>query len=135
MDDKIIEKTTVTEMPVTQIPSATVKTTTVSRRSFSLSNFFVSKTNQVIFAFISIIDLLILLRFVFILFGANQVGILSFLIGLTDFFVGPFKGIFPSQAAYGAGYIEVPSILAIIVITIFGFILGTIIELFTNETE
>lgn len=97
-------------------------------------DFLVSKTNQIILSLISIIDLLIFIRFMLLLLGANRVAIVNFIISLTEIFVFPFKGIFPS-AAIETGYFEVASIIAIVMWLVFGFILITLISLFSRKTD
>ena len=129
MGDKTIKSVT-----VSQSPSGDVQTQTVTRNKSSFSEFFVSKTNQVIFAIVGIIDLLLLLRVVFLLLGANQVGVVSFILSITQIFVAPFTGIFPSPSS-GNSYLDVASIVAIIIYIVFGGILGIIIDLFSNKSE
>ena len=129
MEDKTIEKVT-----VTQTPTGSVQTQTVVKKGSPVSEFFVSKTNQVIFAFVGIINLLLLLRIVFLLLGANQVGIVNFILSITQIFVAPFTGIFPSPSS-GNSYFDVASLVAIIIYIIFGVILGVIVDLFSTKTE
>jgi hypothetical protein len=117
----------------TPTPAGLVETRT-TRRSISFSDFFVSKVNQVIFALIGIVDLLLLLRIAFLLLGANQVGVVSFLLDLTQIFVAPFVGIFPSPSA-GSAYLDMAAVVAIVIYMIAGVILGVIIELFSSSTE
>jgi len=125
---------TVKQVTVTQTPTGNVQTQTVTRSDDIFSNFFVSKTNQIVFAIVGIIELLLFLRVVFLVLGANQVGIVNFIISLTQVFVTPFVGIFSSPSA-GSSYLDVASIISMIIILLFGFILGTIINLFSSKTE
>jgi len=129
-----MENETVEKVTVTQTPAGSVKTQTVVRSGSPLSDFFVSKTNQIIFAFIGIIDLLLLLRIAFLLLGGNQVGVVSFIISITQIFVMPFTGIFPSPSS-GNSYFDVAAVLAIIIYAVFGVILGIIIDLFSTKSE
>ena len=129
MNQNTVEKVTVTSPS----PSGVVQTQRVTSRS-SISDFFVSKTNQVIFAIVSIIDLLIAIRIVFLLLGANQVGVVSFIISITQMFVAPFAGIFPSPSA-GGSYLDASAILAIIAYLVLAVILGVILDLFSTKTE
>lgn len=129
MDESIVEETTVTR----EAPTGAVATSRVRQVSGNPYEFYVSKTNQVIFAVIAIINLLILLRFVFLLFGANRVGIVSSLISFTNIFVSPFQGIFPAPTS-GEAYFETASILAILIWTVIGFILSTIVKMFSTRT-
>jgi uncharacterized protein YggT (Ycf19 family) len=128
------ESQTVEEVTVSQSPAGATQTQTVTRKGMSVSDFFVSKTNQIIFAFIGIIDLLLLVRVVFLLLGGNQVGIVSFVMSITDLFVAPFRGIFPSPSS-GDSYLDVAAIVAMVIYVVFGFILGVIIDLFSSKSE
>jgi hypothetical protein len=129
MDNETVEKVTVTNSP-----SGNVQTQTVTTSGSSLSEFFVSKTNQVIFVLVGILDLLLLLRVIFLLLGANQVGIVNFILSLTQIFVAPFTGIFPSPSS-GSSYFDVASVVAMIIYLVFGVILGAIINLFSKRTD
>jgi len=131
MDTQRTERVTLTS----QLPASdgVVQRQTVTRQS-SLSDFFVSKTNQIIFSIIGILNLLIALRIVFLLLGANQVGVVSFIISITQIFVAPFAGIFPSPSA-DASYLDVSAIIAIIMYFVFGVILSVIIKLFSTKPE
>ncbi len=143
MDKTVTETTTVTQDSVgnetssivTKDPVGNVTSRTVrSRYNVFSGDFFVSKVNQVIFALVSIINLLILFRFVLLLLGANRVGFVNSLISLTNFFVAPFQGIFPSPVVEGS-YIEFASVLAIIVWFFIAWVLAVVISLFSSSTE
>jgi hypothetical protein len=129
-----MENETVEKVTVTQTPAGSVQTQTVTRSGSPVSDFFISKTNQVIFAFIGIIDLLLLLRIAFLLLGGNQVGVVSFILSITNVFVMPFTGIFPSPTS-GNSYFDVAAVLAIVIYAVFGVILGIIIDLFSTKAE
>lgn len=129
-----MENSTVQETnEVQSTPTGQIETRTVTTNS-SLPDLLVSKTNQIIFLLVTIINSLIALRFVFLLLGANRVGIVDFIILITEVFVLPFKGIFNSPYS-GNAYFEVASIFAIIVWTIVGIILGMAIKIFSNKSE
>jgi hypothetical protein len=135
MENDTVEKTTVTRKVSTPVAGEAVSTETETvAASVPKSEFMVSKTNQVIFAFIGIIALLLLLRFTFLLLGANQVGIVSFILVLTEIFIAPFRGIFPSPSS-GEAYFDTASLVAIVIYFVFGFILATIINLFSSRTD
>jgi hypothetical protein len=129
MENETVEKITVTERP-----TGTVQRQTTITRGMPFSDFFVSKTNQVIFTIIGILSLLLLLRVVILLLGGNQVGFVNTLISITQPFVSPFTGIFPSPSD-GVSYLDVASIVAIITYSILGVILGVIIDLFSSKAE
>lgn len=123
------------EVMISSSPTGDVqsKTTVVSTQE-PPNEFFVSKTNQVIFAIVGIIDLLLLLRILFLLLGANQVGIVNFIIKFTDVFLIPFVGIFKSPST-GDSYLDVAALVAILVYGLFAFILSMIVNLFSKRTE
>lgn len=123
---------TTEEVHPTTGTAAVRRTTTTS--AGRMNDFFVLKTNQVIFTIIGIIDLLILIRFFLLLLGANRVGVVTFIINLTDIFVAPAAGIFPSQVVEGS-YFEPASIVAIIMWLVIGFIIGAIVSLLSTSTE
>lgn len=127
------QRTVTVTRPAEPQTATAVQTETITSRG-SFSEFFVSKTNQVIFSIIGIISLLLVLRIVFLLLGANQVGVVSFIISITQLFVAPFAGIFPSPSA-GSSYLDVSAILAIVMYFVLGVILGIIIDLFSKKTE
>jgi hypothetical protein len=129
-----IQNTTVKETKVVQAtPGGQVETHTVSTKS-PVSDFFVNKTNQVIMSIVTIIDLLVAIRFIFTLLNANNVGVVSFIYMITDLFVAPFRGIFASPTAGGA-YFDLASILAIVIWTVFAVILCMVIDLFSTKKE
>lgn len=84
----------------------------------------VSKTNQtsgiviaqrVIWFIVGVIDVLIAIRFILLLLGANQsAGFVDFIYGITGIFVAPFVGIF-GEPVFGRFLFEWSSILAIVV--------------------
>jgi len=135
MEDEVVEKVKVTKTD-TQTPTGRIQTQTQTqtKKGSPLSDFVVSKTNQIIFTFIGIIDLLLLLRVIFLLLGANRVGIVDFILSITRIFVAPFTGIFHSPSS-GDSYLDVASIVAMIIYLVFGIILGVIVDLFSNKTE
>jgi hypothetical protein len=115
--------------------TGTRATRTTTTRSSALGDFFVSKTNQVIFSVVAIIDLLITLRLFFLLLGANRVGLVNFILNLTEIFVAPARGIFPSPSTGTGGYLEAASIVSLVMWIVFGYILSLIISLFSTRDE
>jgi hypothetical protein len=73
---------------------------------------------RVIYFLLAVLLVIIALRFLFLLLGANQSnGFIIFLYDLSYFFVAPFKGIFndPSIGRTGVSVFEVSSIVAMLV--------------------
>jgi hypothetical protein len=127
MENDTVEQVTTTLSPVGNVSSQTVTT-----KSSSVSDFFVSKTNQIVFTVVGIIDLLLLLRITFLLLGANRVGAVSFILAITELFVAPFRSIFASPSS-GDSYMDVAAIVAIVMYIILGIIIGVLIDLFSTR--
>ena len=86
------------------------------------------KKNQVVWYVVGIINTLLVLRIVFFLFGARDVGFASLLYSITGPFVSLFKGIFSSPAA-GSSYFDTASLLAIVVLSLIGWGVSELINL------
>lgn len=84
--------------------------------------------NAWIWYVVGLVDLLLLLRIVFKLFGAKSVGFADFLYGITDIFVAPFRGIF-SNVQVDKAYFDSAALLAIAVIALIGWAISKLIDL------
>lgn len=68
------------------------------------------------------IVVILLMRLILQLLGANDsAGFVSFVYGLSGMFAAPFFGIFSYEPSYGKSYLEVSTIVAIIVYYIVGW--------------
>jgi len=105
-----------------QVGDEVVQTQSVETASKDSSRHAANKSIQVIYYIAGVLALLIGIRFVLYLLGANNVGIVSFLYTITQPFVAPFYGIFGRTITYGAR-IEIESILAIVAIGVVTFII------------
>ncbi len=86
------------------------------------------QTNSVINFIVGLVTLLLSLRFILLLFGANQAnGFVSFLYGLTEPLVRPFQGIFGSLSVEGF-FVDWASIVAIIVYVVLGSLLSSLVS-------
>lgn len=90
--------------------------------------------NAWIWYVVGVIDLLLLLRILFHLFGARTVGFTDFLYGLTSPFVAPFRGIFANPRVEGS-YFDMAAFTAIIVYIILGWIISGLINLATRPAD
>ncbi|MES2876671.1 MAG: YggT family protein [Patescibacteria group bacterium] len=102
--------TTTSEEPVrtTNEPVRTQEVTTAKASTGTLAKRIVYYIGGFIMA-------LIALRFLFLLLGANRgSGFVDFLYGFSGIFVAPFAGIF-GEPTFGVSYVEVSSIVAIVV--------------------
>lgn len=121
MDDTVVkeEVTTVHDTPTQQV----IKTTKVAAPAVQLEHpqkvFEKKKTifrfHQIIWYILVVIEVLIVLRVVLKIIGANPLsGFVSLIYGITDFLVLPFQGIIPVSAT-GISIIEWSSRIAAIV--------------------
>jgi hypothetical protein len=87
---------------------------------------------RVIYFLLAVLEIIIALRFLFLLLGANQSnGFISFLYALSYIFVGPFKGIFndPSIGRTGVSVFEVSSIVAVLVYALIAWGLVSLVRI------
>jgi uncharacterized protein YggT (Ycf19 family) len=89
--------------------------------------------NAWIWYIVGIIDLLLVLRLVFLLFGAQSVGFADLLYTITNPLIAPFRGIFPAPAVDGS-YFDTASLVAIIVYVLIGWVIARLIDLATRPT-
>lgn len=87
-----------------------------------------NQANAYIWYVVGLIEVFLLARLVFLLLGANTTGFTSFLYGLTDPFVAPFRGIFPSPGGSG-GYFSTATILAMILYALIGWGISALIDI------
>lgn len=97
------------------------------------NEFAVAKINQVVWVIISLIMIVIGLRLVFLLLGAANVGIVSFIYSLSGIFIAPFVGIFQSPS-YGSSFLDVASIVGLVLYGVLGAVINMIINLFSKRT-
>ena len=71
------------------------------------------RVNNVLWFICATICVLLGLRFVFLLLGANNVGLALFLYNLTDIFIAPFTGVFDTPQ-FGESFFSTPSLLGIV---------------------
>ena len=91
--------------------------TSVARQSVStkLQTSGIVVAQRIVWFVAGLISIIIAIRFVLLLLGANQAaGFTDFIYGLSGAFVAPFVGIF-GEPTYGASVFEVSSLLAIVV--------------------
>lgn len=120
------EVTTETSTPQTNQVSQTVSSTQMPTSS-EVKDASANKGNAWIWYVVGVISVLIALRLIFKLFGANEVGFTDLLYGITGPFVAPFLGIFPAPTVEGS-YFETASLVAIIVYSIVGWIIARLID-------
>ncbi len=96
--------------------------------------FNIAKLSQIIMYFVHFIAIVLALRFVFLLLGANLRGIVLFIYNISQVFILPFRGIFPSPAT-GDMYFDSAALLAIALYYLLAFLIIKGITLFSKRTD
>lgn len=116
-------------------PSGNVVQQSVTTEVESDGNeFAVAKINQIIWYVLAVIMILLGLRFLLLLLAANNTGIVSFIYSLSRIFILPFVGIFKSPT-FGASFFDSASLVGIVFYIILGFIITSLVNLFSKRTE
>ncbi len=97
-----------------EVGDQTVQTKTVESDSDNSGRQAANKGIQIVYYLAGVLALLIGIRFLLILLGARNTGIVNFVYQLTQPFVSPFYGIFGQTIAYGSSRLEFESLLAVI---------------------
>ena len=118
--------------PVTDNVSQTATTTEVPTNN-EAKDAQSDRGNAWVWYIVGIVDLLLLLRGLFHLFGARAVGFADLLYNITGFLVAPFRGIFANPKVEGS-YFDMASLVAIIVYALLGWIIARLIDLSTRPT-
>ncbi len=90
--------------------------------------------NAWIWYIVGLVDLSLLLRFAFYLFGARAVGFADLLYSITNPLVAPFRGIFPNSQVVGS-YFDTASLAAIVVYALLGWVVSRLIDLATRPAN
>ncbi len=83
----------------------------------------------VIYLVAGIIEVLLALRFVFLLFNVNGIDLVNFVYNITYIFVQPFYGLFGHTFISGTPRIEFESLIAIFVVAIVATLLAAVIRM------
>jgi uncharacterized protein YggT (Ycf19 family) len=84
-------------------------------------------TRIILFVF-GVIEVLLAIRFVLLLFGANaEAGFVSMIYSVTDIFMAPFEAIFSTQSIEGATF-EWSALVAIVIYALIGWGLTALIR-------
>ncbi len=116
----------------TQVGDTSVSRQTVSKR---VATPGVVVAQRIVWFIIGLITILIALRFVLLLLGANQGAAFTDLVyGLSSIFVAPFIGIL-GEPTYGEFTLEISSILAIVVYLLIGWGIARLLTLGRPQDE
>jgi hypothetical protein len=90
------------------------------------------KMAQVLWYVAHLIGIILTLRFIFLLLGANLTGIVLFVYNLSEIFVAPFRGIFPSPRT-GEMFFDTSALVAIAMYYLLVFIILKGLELLSPD--
>jgi uncharacterized protein YggT (Ycf19 family) len=136
-DREVVRQETVTGQPVAPVtpvaPVVAAAPVRTSRTDIYRSGAYNDRTVQVVWWIVGLIDTLIAIRFLLKMFGANTASaFVGFMYALTDPLVAPFHGIFNTAAA-GRSVFEPESIVAIIIYTLIGWGIVSLIRLMARN--
>lgn len=97
-------------------------------------DYFLVKMSQFLWYITHIVTLILTLRFVFLLLGANLTGIVLFIYNMSELLVRPFRGIFPA-ARTGEFYFDPAALLAIFMYYLLTFLIVKGLELLSNNLD
>ncbi len=124
------EVTATTTGPADEATSQTA-TTVQAPTQAEMKDAQSDRGNAWIWYVVGIIDLLLLLRIVFHLFGARAVGFADLLYSVTGVLVAPFRGIFANPSVEGS-YFDMAGVVAIVVYALIGWAIARLIDLLTR---
>lgn len=117
---------------VTQDGNTTVQRQVATERS-QTSGVVVAQ--RIVWLIVGIINVIIALRFVFLLLGANRgASFTDFIYSLSAPFVAPFVGIF-GEPVYGKSVFEVSSVLAIVIYLLLGWGIAKLLTIARPQDE
>jgi len=92
-----------------------------------------AKAIQIVWLIAGLISLLLVIRGLFLLLGAHDVGFAHFIYDISAPFVAPFSGIFPAPSIPGA-YFDTAALVGIIVYSLIAWLIASLIEATTQRT-
>lgn len=131
MEEVKVQKTTSAH----QVGNTNVVSEKVQREDVAdPQEFTIAKVGQIVLYIVHVIAILLGLRFIFELLGANPRGIVQLVYNLSAIFVAPFRGIFPAPTTAGA-YFDTAALLAIAIYYLLAFLIIKGIALLSRDTE
>lgn len=131
----IVEKevTTKSSDPLTDQVSQTSTVTDVPTRG-EAQDAQADRGNAWIWYIVGLVDLSLLLRFIFYIFAARSVGFADGLYNATNPLVAPFRGIFPNPQVVGS-YFDTAALAGIVIYALLGWIVSRLIDLATRPAN
>ena len=91
------------------------------------------RTDRIVYLVLSVLETLLIIRLLLKMLAANpDAAFTSFIYSLTEPFVLPFTGVFPSPATRGA-VLEVSTLLAIIIYALLAWLIVNVIAALANR--
>lgn len=125
-DREVVRQETTTGEPVRPVTPVTTSRTAVYREG--TSNY---RALQIVWWVVGLIDVLIAIRFLLKMFGANPAPFVRFMYDLTWPLVAPFHGIFNTDQV-GRSVFEPESLVAIGIYTLIGWGVVSLIRIMTR---
>jgi hypothetical protein len=99
-----------------------------AQRESARRRWTVGRVGQIIYILFGVLEALLIIRFALKLLGANPAAAFSsFIYGLTEVFVAPFEGVFPSPQTNGS-VLELATLLAIIVYALLAWLVVSVLD-------
>jgi uncharacterized protein YggT (Ycf19 family) len=137
-DREVVRQETTTGEPVRPVapvtpatPVTPVTTSSTSRTAVHTEGSSTNRTIQIIWWIVGFIDVLIAIRFLLKLFGANPAPFVRFMYDLTWPLVAPFHGIF-NTAQEGRSILEPESLVAMAIYALIGWGIVSLIRLISR---
>jgi len=96
---------------------------------------FSIRAQRIVYAIISVISGLLLIRLLLALFGANANNDFArFVYAITAPFVAPFVGLFSINAQLGVARFEVETLVALVVVVLIGWVINSVLGVGRSAT-
>jgi hypothetical protein len=133
MDEEHVKVTETTTKSAT--PNATQRTEQVTTASGGTPSGLVL-AERIVYFLVGALGVLLLIRFVLSLLGANLGNMFAeFIFGLSNPFVAPFLNLFNFETALGASRFELETLIAVIVYSLLGWLVVTLLRLPRRSAE
>jgi uncharacterized protein YggT (Ycf19 family) len=92
------------------------------------------KFSQIIWYVVGLVEVILLLRVIFLLLAAGRTGFTLTLYNLTQPLVSPFQGIFPAPTVQG-GYFDSAAVVAMVIYALIGLAIVSLINLSRRPSQ
>ena len=130
---KVVQTTTTTEEMVPVVPVTQTVVSEPTTVVTTTDTYLTDKLIRIIWFFITLLALLIGLRIMLGLLGANYTGFVQFVYALTEPFVAPFRGIFNSPRV-NRSYFDTAAFVAMFVWPLIGWGITEVIRILDDRT-